>query len=86
MWTTAIWALLVCASVCTVGSLLGSHPHGRMWRIDVIELRQRSRMIEVLEKNTGPLRREAGTIGTDDFSSPVRALVIRDRGVSPRTE
>jgi hypothetical protein len=57
-----------------------------MWRIDVIELRQRSRMIEVLEKNTGPLHREPGTIGTDDFSSAVRALVIRDRGVSPRTE
>ncbi|KAB1140753.1 hypothetical protein F7R91_34620 [Streptomyces luteolifulvus] len=65
MWNAALWSLLVCASVCTVGSLLGSHPLGRMWRIDVIELRQRRRMIEVLEENTHPLHRQPETVGAD---------------------
>jgi hypothetical protein len=65
VWNTALWALLVCASVCTVGSLLGSHPLGRMWRVDVLELRRRRRMIEVLEENTHPLHREPEAAGVD---------------------
>ncbi|WP_149179809.1 hypothetical protein [Streptomyces sp. TRM49041] len=65
MWNTALWTLIVCASVCTVGSLLGSHPLGRMWRVDVLELRRRRRMIEVLEENTHPLHRELDAVGVD---------------------
>jgi hypothetical protein len=62
VWNTALWALLVCTSVCAMGSLAGSPPLGRMWRVDVLELRRRRRMIEVLERNTRPLRREPGTV------------------------
>ena len=69
MWNAALWALLVCASVCIAVSLFGTHPLGRMWRIDIIELRQRRHLIEVLENNTHPLLREPGTVGTDDFPS-----------------
>jgi hypothetical protein len=72
VWNTALWALLVCASVCTVGSILGSHPFGRLWRIDSLELRQRRRMIEVLDENTHPLLREPVTVGTNDFPAPAR--------------
>jgi hypothetical protein len=65
VWNTVFWALIVCASVCTVGSLLGSHAPGRMWRVDVLELRRRRRMIEVLEENTRYLHREPDAVGVD---------------------
>jgi len=45
-----------------MGSLLGSHPLGRMWRVDVLEPRRRRRMIEVLERNTHPLHREPNAV------------------------
>jgi hypothetical protein len=61
MWNTVMWTFLACAAFCTVGSLLGCSAFGRMWRIDVIELRQRHCMIEVLEANTHPLHRDPAT-------------------------
>jgi hypothetical protein len=61
MWNTVMWTFLACAAFCTVGSLLGCRSVGRMWRIDVIELRQRHCMIKVLEVNTHPLHRDPAT-------------------------
>ena len=69
VFNTALWALLICAGVCAMGSILGSPPIGRMWRVDVLELRRRRHMIEVLERNARSLRREPDTATVGDYPS-----------------
>jgi hypothetical protein len=52
MVNTTLWLLLTCASACTALSAFLPPPAARMWRIDILELRRRRRLIEVLTANT----------------------------------
>jgi len=49
----AIWTLLIFSSVYTMGSFFALPYCRRMPRVDVLELRQRHRMTEVLARDTG---------------------------------
>ncbi|MEU0662252.1 hypothetical protein [Streptomyces lavendulocolor] len=47
-----LWLLLVCGSTCTALSVFLPSPTSRMRTVDIVELRRRRRLFEILAANT----------------------------------
>ncbi|GGU38163.1 hypothetical protein GCM10010274_26870 [Streptomyces lavendofoliae] len=61
-----LWLLLACGSTCTALSVFLPSPASRMRTVDIVELRRRRRLFEILAANTHP--------GYDHRAAPTSAV------------
>lgn len=52
MWNVTVWTLIVCASVCTAGSLFLKPAQSGMRQVDTEEMLRRRRMVDVLQHHS----------------------------------